>query len=172
MVVGEALANGIPVIASDIAGITEMISDGVEGFLVTPGDNNKTLACMAALAGADLLNAVCGNTNMCLAMGSAGRKRYDLMFDMKHSVYNYRELISTMAPATVLVDMDGTLVDWDTGFMRHWNDIQNKEGQKVAIDRTVSYHMEYCVPSHLKVQCENLFLSKDFFLNLPPMVKF
>jgi glycosyltransferase involved in cell wall biosynthesis len=34
----EAMANGVPVIASDIGGLREMVGDGSPGFLVPPGD--------------------------------------------------------------------------------------------------------------------------------------
>ena len=38
LVVMEALAMGVPVIASRVGGLPEMIEDGVTGFLCTPGD--------------------------------------------------------------------------------------------------------------------------------------
>ncbi len=38
MVVQEAMHFGLPIIASKIGGLTEQINDGVDGFLVLPGD--------------------------------------------------------------------------------------------------------------------------------------
>jgi glycosyltransferase involved in cell wall biosynthesis len=34
----EALAHGVPVLASDVAGITECVTDGVNGFTFRAGD--------------------------------------------------------------------------------------------------------------------------------------
>ena len=34
----EALASGIPLLASRVGGLPELIDDGVEGFLLAPGD--------------------------------------------------------------------------------------------------------------------------------------
>lgn len=40
-VITEARATGLPVVATDIAGIPEMVRDGETGFLVPPGDVDK-----------------------------------------------------------------------------------------------------------------------------------
>ncbi|MFN2588991.1 MAG: glycosyltransferase family 4 protein [Actinomycetota bacterium] len=37
-VIAEALASGLPVVATDVGGIAWMVADGVDGFVVPPGD--------------------------------------------------------------------------------------------------------------------------------------
>ena len=43
MVVREGMSFGLPIVASNVGGIPEQINDGIEGFLVQPGDS-KVLA--------------------------------------------------------------------------------------------------------------------------------
>src|SRR5207244_10429394 len=42
----EGMACGVPPVCSNVGGVPEVITDGVEGFLVTPGDV-KTMAARA-----------------------------------------------------------------------------------------------------------------------------
>ncbi len=49
MVVLDALAAGLPVVASDIAGYRELIQDGREGLLVPPGDARALAAAIRRL---------------------------------------------------------------------------------------------------------------------------
>ena len=41
MVLTEAFAAGTPVIASEIAGYSDVVSDGVDGVLIPPGDPQR-----------------------------------------------------------------------------------------------------------------------------------
>lgn len=54
MVVLEAMASGVPVIASDVEGVVEAIEDGVEGLLVQPGSAKSLAAAMQKLLSGEL----------------------------------------------------------------------------------------------------------------------
>jgi len=49
VVVLEALASGVPVVASGLGGIPEIVHDGVNGFLCPPGDVAAMAACIDRL---------------------------------------------------------------------------------------------------------------------------
>jgi phosphatidylinositol alpha-mannosyltransferase len=66
MVLVEAMAAGLPVVATDILGYREVVDDGVEGLLVPPRD-------AGALAGA--LRRVLEERELSKSMGEAGRAR-------------------------------------------------------------------------------------------------
>jgi phosphatidylinositol alpha-mannosyltransferase len=66
IVLVEAMAAGLPVVASDIPGYREVVRDGVEGILVPPRD---------PVALADALGRVLGDADLAAALGEAGRDR-------------------------------------------------------------------------------------------------
>lgn len=66
LVIAEAMSCGLPVIASKIGGIPEIVEDGVTGFLVEPGDPEDLSSKMKLLW---------ENPDLCRQMGQAGRKR-------------------------------------------------------------------------------------------------
>jgi len=80
----EAMASGLPVIATPVGGVPEQIEDGVSGLMVPAGDS-------AAIIGA--VRAMIENPTRCLEMGRAGRLRAEQWFDAKR---NYRSLISLL----------------------------------------------------------------------------
>lgn len=66
MSVLEAMAAGLPVISTPIGGIPEAVSDGIEGFLVPPGD-------VALLA--DRLERLLNDDELAKRMGTAARNK-------------------------------------------------------------------------------------------------
>jgi phosphatidyl-myo-inositol alpha-mannosyltransferase len=66
IVLVEALAAGVPVVATDIPGYREVIRDGVDGLLVPPSD-------AAALASA--IRRVLVEPGLASALAQAGRAR-------------------------------------------------------------------------------------------------
>jgi glycosyltransferase involved in cell wall biosynthesis len=60
----EALATGLPVVASNIGGIPEYVEDGRTGLLFTPGDSDDLARCLRRLA---------GDASLCRAMGREAR---------------------------------------------------------------------------------------------------
>jgi glycosyltransferase involved in cell wall biosynthesis len=57
----EAMATGLPVVATDVAGAGEVIEDSVSGLLVPPGDDQALADALARLAADDALRARMGS---------------------------------------------------------------------------------------------------------------
>ena len=49
MVVLEAMAAGVPVLATDVAGVPEAIRHGRDGLIVPPGDADRLAAAVAGI---------------------------------------------------------------------------------------------------------------------------
>ena len=69
----EAMAAGLPVIASAVGGVGEQVEDGVTGLLVPAGD-------VDALA--DALERLLADPELRRSMGEAGRARAEELFDL------------------------------------------------------------------------------------------
>lgn len=74
VVLMEAMAAQLPVVTTQIAGVPELVQDGVSGRLVPPGD---AVALQAALA------EVLADPDRAAAMGLAGRARVEDQFDIE-----------------------------------------------------------------------------------------
>jgi glycosyltransferase involved in cell wall biosynthesis len=70
----EAMSAALPIVASAVGGIPEAITDGVEGYLVTPGDVEGLRGAIKKL----LLDA-----DRCKSMGCRARMRFNAKFDIK-----------------------------------------------------------------------------------------
>ena len=79
----EAMARGLPVVATRVGGNPEVVAEGASGLLVPPGDPG-------ALARAML--EVLGDRDRSLAMGLVGRRRVEHGFDIKRMVARYEAL--------------------------------------------------------------------------------
>jgi len=79
----EAMARGLPIVATKVGGNAEVVIDGETGFLVPP--NNP-----AALA--DTIRQLFGNDDKCQMLGRAGRRRVEAHFDIRAVLAEYERL--------------------------------------------------------------------------------
>jgi glycosyltransferase involved in cell wall biosynthesis len=84
----EAMASGLPVVASDVGGIPEQVDPGVTGELVPPGDP-------AALARA--IEALFGDEPKRQQFAAAARERAAALFDARRMVDAYGEWYERLA---------------------------------------------------------------------------
>ena len=85
----EAMACGLPVIATDVGGNSELVDDGSTGILVPPGNVPVLAAAIAGLA---------DDGTRAAAMGRAGRQRVEREFSLAAMVDQYRTLYDRCQP--------------------------------------------------------------------------
>ncbi len=91
-VVLEAFAAGIPVVATAVGGTPEIVEDGVNGYLVPPGDA-KSLASRIT----DILSFPANQR----AMGQEGREKVTRQFTFEIQALHYRRLIEELIGSEV-----------------------------------------------------------------------
>jgi glycosyltransferase involved in cell wall biosynthesis len=79
----EAMASQLPVVASDIRPLTEIVVDGLTGLLVAP-------RCGAAIAAG--VNDLFDSADRCRALGTAGRRRVEAQFTDSIMVRAHQQL--------------------------------------------------------------------------------
>jgi glycosyltransferase involved in cell wall biosynthesis len=88
MVILEAMSHGLPVIASRIGGLAELVEDGVTGFLFEPG-NVEDLA--------KKMKRLWHNPDLCRQIGIGGRekamRKYSEDIYYKHLMVVYERAI-------------------------------------------------------------------------------
>lgn len=77
VVLMEALASRIPVIATQVAGVPELVQDGISGFIVPPGDVETLVA---------RLDQLLRDPALCARMGAAGRLKVEAEHDIRTEV--------------------------------------------------------------------------------------
>lgn len=94
----EAMACGLPVIASRLSGIPELVIDGETGILIEPGDSGALAEALALLA---------RDPQRRERLGQAGRQRVTEAFDVRTSARAlaalFREAATDPAPAPPIV---------------------------------------------------------------------
>jgi glycosyltransferase involved in cell wall biosynthesis len=83
-VILEAMASGLPVIATSIAGNVELVQHGENGLLVTPDDPEQL---------ADALLALMNEVELRQRMGSSGRALVERGYSWNHMAEQYLEVI-------------------------------------------------------------------------------
>ncbi|TNF22704.1 MAG: colanic acid biosynthesis glycosyltransferase WcaL [Rhodobacteraceae bacterium] len=91
VVLMEAMAAGRPVIATSVAGVRELVEDGVSGFLVHPGD---------ALTLVEAITRVLEDPERRARMGAAGRAKVEEDFDIGKETVWLGRLFEVYAEAT------------------------------------------------------------------------
>lgn len=81
----EAMAGGVPVVASNLPGIAELVDDGVSGRLVRAGDTDDLTAAIDELLGDEDLRT---------RMGVAGRAKVAAEFDLQQEAARLRTLLT------------------------------------------------------------------------------
>lgn len=88
LVIAEAQACGVPVVATAVNGIPEVMEDGRTGFLVSPGDSDAIAEQATRLLNDDLLRAAMGKQAIKYA-----RKNFDLERHLDDYLKWYVEII-------------------------------------------------------------------------------
>ncbi|MFN7590649.1 MAG: glycosyltransferase family 4 protein [Planctomycetota bacterium] len=86
----EAMAAGLPIVASDVGAIGEVVVDGQEGLLVPAGDP-------VALAAA--LRRVLTETDLAARLGAAAARRFDAEFDAQVTEASLHQRIGALLDA-------------------------------------------------------------------------
>jgi len=85
----EAMASGLPVLATRVGGNPEVVEDGVTGLLVPPGDPEALAAALLRLW---------NDPDLRQQMGQAGRQRVEQHFDVRRMTAEYECLYEGKPP--------------------------------------------------------------------------
>ena len=89
----EASAAGVPVVATAVGGTPEAIADGVNGFLVSPGQ---------PMSIATKVSELLRDASLCERFGAAGRERMRELFTFQAQAKAYLQLLHTLLPTLVV----------------------------------------------------------------------
>lgn len=87
----EAMAAGLPVVASDVEGLNEVVEEGVTGYLCPAGDSSRL---------AERLLELLTNTDLAREMGEQGRRRAVAEFSQERFERSMLEVYGMMGAGT------------------------------------------------------------------------
>ena len=97
VVLMEAMAAAVPVVATRIAGVSELVEHGVSGYLVPPGDLDSLTEAIENLLRDDQLR---------MAFGQAGRAKVEKEFDIEIEVVQlYNVMKNALAEQSATKDL-------------------------------------------------------------------
>lgn len=96
VVLMEAMSCELPVVSTTIAGIPELVEDGVSGLLVPPGRPDLVAEALARLRDPELRRR----------MGRAGRGKVEEAFDIADAPPRLREIFNSLAGAADITDSE------------------------------------------------------------------
>lgn len=88
----EAMAAGVPTVASNVGGIPELLTDGVSGLLVPPGDWSSLASAVLRLA--------C-DKDLRRSLGAAASRRASLNFSLEVQIHRTEQLYLDLYKAVV-----------------------------------------------------------------------
>lgn len=87
----EAMAAGVPAVASAVGGNGEIVRDGIDGRLFASDDEAGLAACLVEL---------CGDANRRARFGAAARERVQSTFDIRRMIERYEQLYERVRART------------------------------------------------------------------------
>jgi glycosyltransferase involved in cell wall biosynthesis len=85
----EAMAHGIPVVATRITGVPEAVTDGVEGLLVSPARPDELAAALVRIA---------ADPDLAARMGEAGARRIASELSHEASISQIEQALRRVVP--------------------------------------------------------------------------
>jgi glycosyltransferase involved in cell wall biosynthesis len=83
----EAMAAGVPIVASDCGAVRDIVDDGQQGYLVPVGDVDRF---------ADRLRLLAGDADLRAQLGKAGRARAEREFNIERTARAYEDLLTEL----------------------------------------------------------------------------
>jgi len=95
----EAMATGLPVVATHAGGNPELTEEGKSGFLFSPGDFQGLASCLGSLI---------HNPELRKCVGQAGRQRVLERFSLERMLQDYRDLYLELAARRGLLSLQSS----------------------------------------------------------------